>query len=275
MSVSEYKNSHYNLQYAVKDGRDIASLFGSKKEVFSKVYTDTLFNEKATRKNFFELKEKLMNSKEDDVVVVFISGHGLLNNELNFYYATYDVDFSHPETNGISFDEIEGLLDSIPARKKLLMMDACHSGEVDKEEQILAMDMGISSDLTFRGNVKEFSFSKEQESVSKSGLNSTSSFELMRELFSGLDKGTGTTAISASAGKGYALESPEWNNGVFTYSIINGLRNIAADLNGDGEIKISELKDYSVKRVFELTLGKQKPTARKEQMNTDWKIWSN
>jgi len=273
LSVSDYKDSRYNLQYAVKDGRDIASLFESKKEVFSKIYTDTLFNEKATRQNFFRLREKLMNSKEDDIVVVFTSGHGLLNNELNFYFATFDVDFSHPETNGISFDELESLLDSIPARKKLLMMDACHSGEVDKDEDILAMDMGISSDLTFRGKVKEFIFVNERESVSKSGLNSGSSFEMMQELFSGLDKGTGTTVISASAGKGYALESPEWNNGVFTYSIINGIRNMAADLNGDGEINISELKDYSVKKVIELTGGRQKPTARKEQINTDWKIW--
>jgi uncharacterized caspase-like protein len=95
----------------------------------------------------------------------------------------------------------------------------------------------------------------------------------MQELFSGLDKGTGTTVISAAAGKGYALESPQWNNGVFTYSIINGLKNHAADKNKDGTITISELKDYSIKEVQDLTDGQQKPTARRESINYDWKIW--
>jgi uncharacterized caspase-like protein len=95
----------------------------------------------------------------------------------------------------------------------------------------------------------------------------------MQELFAGLDQGTGTTVISAAAGKGYALESPQWNNGVFTYSILNGLKNKAADKNRDGVITISELKDYSIKQVQLLTGGKQKPTARRESINFDWKIW--
>jgi uncharacterized caspase-like protein len=97
----------------------------------------------------------------------------------------------------------------------------------------------------------------------------------MQELFAGLDKGTGTTVISAAAGKGYALESAQWNNGVFTYSIINGLKNKAADKNGDGIITISELKDYSIKQVGLLTGGRQKPTSRKETLNNDWTIWKN
>jgi uncharacterized caspase-like protein len=95
----------------------------------------------------------------------------------------------------------------------------------------------------------------------------------MQELFAELDNGTGTTVISAAAGKGYALESPLWNNGVFTYSILNGLKNRAADKNRDGTITISELKDYSIKEVQDLTNGQQKPTARKESINYDWKIW--
>jgi uncharacterized caspase-like protein len=105
------------------------------------------------------------------------------------------------------------------------------------------------------------------------GVTLNNSFELMQELFSGLDKGTGTTVISAAAGKGYALESPLWNNGVFTFSIINGLKNRAADKNRDGTITISELKDYSIKEVQLLTDGQQKPTARRESINYDWKIW--
>jgi hypothetical protein len=60
---------------------------------------------------------------------------------------------------------------------------------------------------------------------------------------------------------------------VFTYTIINGLKNKAADMNNDKQITISELKEYSIKEVEELTAGKQKPTARKESIGFDWKIW--
>jgi uncharacterized caspase-like protein len=95
----------------------------------------------------------------------------------------------------------------------------------------------------------------------------------MQELFAGLDKGTGTVVISAAAGKGYALESSKWNNGVFTYSILNGLKNRAADKNKDRQVTISELKDYSITQVEQLTGGNQKPTARREAIGVDWRIW--
>jgi hypothetical protein len=51
------------------------------------------------------------------------------------------------------------------------------------------------------------------------------------------------------------------------------LKNHAADKNRDGTISISELKDYSIKQVQLLTGGRQKPTARRESINYDWKIW--
>jgi hypothetical protein len=278
MSVSSYKDKRYNLQYAAKDGRDIASLFNSElseKAGYNRIIIDTLFNKSATKENFFRIRDKLLSTNVDDQVVVFVSGHGLLDNNMDFYFATYDIDFSHPERRGISFDNLEDLLDSIPARKKLMMMDACHSGEVDKEETVnlLAQNIEAPSNITFRGNVKEYSFKGVNSTMSQSGTNLNSSFELMQELFAGLDKGTGTTVISAAAGKGYALESPQWNNGIFTFTILNGMKNKAADKNRDGQITVSELKDYSIKQVELLTGGKQKPTARRESINYDWKIW--
>jgi WD40 repeat protein len=278
MSVSRYKDPRYNLQYAVKDGRDIASIFRSlaiPEGYFGNIIIDTLFNERATRENFFNLKQKLSASKVDDQVVVFVSGHGLLDRDMDFYFASFDVDFSQPEKRGISFDDLEALLDSIPARKKLMLMDACHSGEVDKEEgtELIANNMQPSSEITFRGNIKEYDFKGVNNKMVQSGTSLNSSFELMQELFTNLDHGTGTTVISAAAGKGYALESPQWNNGVFTYSIINGLMNKAADSNNDKQITVSELKDYSINQVQQLTGGKQKPTTRKESLAVDWRVW--
>jgi WD40 repeat protein len=277
MSVSEYKDNRYNLKYAVKDGADIAGLFNTNQtERYNKIYLDTLFNSNATRQNFFNIRNKLLKSDVNDEVVMFISGHGLLNKEMDFYFATYDIDFSDPEISGISFDDLESLLDSIPARKKLLMMDACHSGEVDKDEtpeQIFAARIESTPDITFRGNLKEYNFRGVDSTTVKSGMNLNNTFELMQELFAGLDKGTGTVVISAAAGKGFALESDKWNNGVFTYSILNGLENKAADKNKDKIITISELKAYSIQQVELLTGGKQKPTARRETTGFDWRVW--
>jgi hypothetical protein len=278
MSVSDYKDKKYSLRYAAKDGKDIATLFSSLERPdgdYGKIYVYPLFNKKAVSKNFFSLKQQLSKTKVDDEVVIFVSGHGLLNKDLDFYFATYNIDFRHPEKNGISFDELESILDNIPARKKLLMMDACHSGEVDKDEikELTASNAATSGDIIFRGSVREYDFRGDGQAISQSGMTLSNSFDLMQELFAELDNGTGTTVISAAAGKGYALESPLWNNGVFTYSILNGLKNRAADKNRDGTITISELKDYSIKEVQDLTNGQQKPTARKESINYDWKIW--
>lgn len=279
LSVSDYQDSRFNLQYSVKDGKDVADMFGSVRsstDEYNRIIIDTLFNRKAVKENFFALKEKLMKTKVDDQVIVFASGHGLLDKNLDFYFASWDIDFRNPEIRGISFDDMENLLDSIPARKKLLLVDACHSGEVDKEigPELVAMNVEKTDDITFRGNVREYNFRGVADGIAAgSGTSLDNSFELMQELFTGLDKGTGTTVISASAGKGYALESDKWNNGVFTYTIINGLKNKAADRNKDRKITISELRDYSIKQVVQMTGGKQKPTARRESIGLDWRIW--
>jgi WD40 repeat protein/ankyrin repeat protein len=275
ISCADYKDNRYNLKYSVKDGRDMARQFAGSGGSFANIFIDTLFNNNVTRENVATLKEKLLRSKVDDEVILFASGHGLLDDSLDFYFATYDIDFRHPEMRGISFDDFENILDSIPARKKVFLMDACHSGEVDKDEMgglTASNTVKTSSDIAFRGNVRAYT-ARAADPAAMSGVTLNNTLELMQELFTGLDKGTGTTVISAAAGKGYALESPQWNNGVFTYSIINGLKNHAADKNRDGTITISELKDYSIKEVQLLTDGQQKPTARRESINYDWKIW--
>ena len=99
------------------------------------------------------------------------------------------------------------------------------------------------------------------------------SFELMQELFSNLSKGSGAVVISAAAGDSYALESDEWQNGIFTYSILAGLKSGKADQNGDGNITVTELKAFVGREVERLTAGEQKPTSRRENLEFDFVIW--
>ena len=275
LSVSNYQQSEMNLKYAVKDGRDITNLYAQNtNNTYDNIYIDTLFNSDATLENVLSIKQKLLKSNVDDQVILYVSGHGLLDENLDFYFASHDMDFNNPALRGISYETLEGLLDSIPARKKLFMMDACHSGEVDKKDLIVSND--VKKKDGEKSGVKTYSYKGARvltsgDNTNKLGLQN--SFELMQELFTNLNRGSGAMVISAAGGDSYALESNEWNNGVFTYAVINGLKNKAADKDGDGEITVSELRSYVIEQVQELTNGRQKPTSRQENVEFDFKVW--
>jgi len=46
-----------------------------------------------------------------------------------------------------------------------------------------------------------------------------------------------------------------------------------ADANNDGQVSVSELKDYVSVEVERLTNGAQKPTSRRESLEFDWRLW--
>ncbi len=270
IGVSEYLDSAYNLRYAVKDARDMAGLFSA-----MHAEVDTLFDREVSRENILNLKEKLMQTGVDDRVVVYLAGHGLLDSKNVFYYAVRDMDFSDPAREGLSYNELEGLFDGIPARRKLLLLDACHSGIVDPEKGknenegsravVYSGKEGDVSPQTARGVILKALGSAGAYDV-------PDSFLLMQELFVNLPGMSGTMVISAAEGSGYALESGEWNNGVFTYCLLKGFIHTGADRDGDGQIRVSELKSYVSSEVRRLTGGIQKPEGRHENYEDDWII---
>jgi hypothetical protein len=197
-----------------------------------------------------------------------VTGHGLLDDSLDFYYATYNVDFKKPSVNGLRYDELENIMDDIPARKKLIFIDACHSGALDKDA-LKPEEPFIQA--TENEKVKAIgSRSTIIVNKNKVGLNGT--YELMQNLFADLSNSSGTTVISAAGGLEYAFESAKWNNGVFTYCIRNGLEQLEADANGDKTISLQELSNYVSENVTRLTNGRQKPNARQENLEFDWAV---
>ncbi len=265
IGVSEYADRNMNLNYAAKDAGDVISLFQAQKEQYGNIYSKTLINRDATAAQVQSLKAWLAQTKTDDRVILFISGHGLLDDQLDYFFATYDVDFAYPKAKGIPYDALEDLLDGIPARQKLILMDACHSGELDKENVSL-----VKEQVTTSAPVKFRAFNTQVE-TRQIGLQN--SFELMKELFVDLRRSSGATVISSAGGAEYAIEGDAWKNGVFTYSLIGGLRDKAADLNNDGSVMVSELQDFLGQRVSELTQGRQRPTFRAENVGNDWRVW--
>ena len=263
IGVSEFEQTDFNLNYAAKDAQDISTIF-KKSKAYNNVFTKTLLNQNVTKKNVLALKSFFAKAGINDEVMIFVAGHGVLDANLDYYLATYDIDFQTPSQRGLAYDDLEDLLDGIKPLKKTLIIDACHSGEIDKEEIELAkVETKEGDDIQFRavGNSLK----------TKLGIQNTS--ELVKSLFTDLRKGSGATVISSAGGMEFAMEGDDWSNGLFTYCLIKGLKSGDADLNNDGEIWLSEIQEYVAEQVTKLSNGQQQPTSRIENQTVDIRVW--
>jgi WD40 repeat protein len=266
VGVSSYLDSSRNLTFASKDAEDIAQAFASQKAHYQRVYQHVITNKEATLENVLQQLEQLKKTSVDDEIILYFSCHGLLDDQLNYYLAMHNTNFEQPQSQGLSYQALETALAQIPARKRLLFIDACHSGEVDKSAVELELNESLSN-TTVRMRPKSGNYTVQP----KMGLHN--SFAYMQSLFSNVTKGTGTTVISAAGGMEFALESKDWNNSAFTYAILEGLDSKKADLDQDGFVKISELQQYVTFKVHQLTEGKQVPTTRHINRSNDFLIY--
>ncbi|MDF2382832.1 caspase family protein [Nostoc ellipsosporum NOK] len=253
VGVSDYADREKNLRYAAKDVRDVARRLQQTKKA---IILDTLLNEQATLAAIQQLKQKLQQTKTDDIVVISLSGHGMISRDSGFVFAPYDMDFSRPGVKGLSIRMIESLLDGIPARKRLLLLDACHSGE-DVAVHSGQLPPGVS--VIKRGVIVEDTDS----TASGRGRNQQL---LMQELFGDLSRGNGSFVISAAAGNEYAYEGQSWNNGVFTYSFLNSLS------YGDRRTPVRKLRAAIYELVNKQTNGLQTPASRRENGWWNWEF---
>jgi uncharacterized protein YfkK (UPF0435 family) len=262
IGVNAFKDSSHNLKYCKKDVEDLANSFrGTNTEV--KLFTD----QQVTKENILALKDYLKKTSVNDKVIISCSSHGLLDDSLNFYLAMHDVDFDNPKARGLKYEELESLLDGIPARQKLLLLDACNSGEIEKQleketkDDEYLIEKDTSNNKIGRGLIQPKRIKKQAE------------FQKMNELFVNVRNNTGSVIISAAGGQESALEGDlgklKINNGAFTYSILEYLEKYK---NNKNELTVNKLKQYVEKRVEEITNGKQKPTSRQETMEVDWGV---
>lgn len=262
LGCSKYQQSEYNLNFAEKDANDVVDYF-SKTDEFDEVFVTKFVNEDVTKTKIKELKTFVKKVNNNDVILLFIAGHGVLDADLNYYIASHDMDFTKPQEKGIPIDFFDDLLDNTKCLKKLMFIDACHSGEIDKSEVAIdTTSTAISdADMVFRsvGNAVK-------------NVNDINSFELSKIAFADIRESNGSIVISSAGGGEFAMEGEEWSNGVFTYSLLKGLKSGEADLNQDKQIMISELHQYLIYNVNRITKGRQTPTSRVENLNNDFRI---
>ena len=116
IGVSAYEQEQYKLSYARKDAEDILSYFTESHLYFEEVYSKSLLDEEVTIENVENLQSFINQAGENDVVILFAAGHGVLDANFDYFYGTYDMDFNNPSDKGLAYDKIHALLNKIKAQ---------------------------------------------------------------------------------------------------------------------------------------------------------------
>lgn len=177
-----------------------------------------LIDEEATKsKILYNLQETFTKAGPNDLVLLYFSGHGLPGSFLPSDYDGFN--------NRIFHDEIKDILETSPAKYKLCIADACHSGGL----------------LAMKGAAANNALLKYYEALAQSS--------------------PGSALILSSKSSETSLESSGLRQGVFSHFLIRGLKG-EADTNKDQIVSVQELFDFTYHNVRTYTGSRQSPVMK-------------
>ncbi len=137
------KFSQNNEDYKLNSGKDINDVVEELKKNRASYFSDIVplvFNdEMVVQDNFAHIRRELLSRSEvDDIVVLYFVGHGVLDKNNSYFLSSFNIDFNNPSSGGISYESLDRILDSIPSRNKLILLNACYSGEYNSQPALFA-----------------------------------------------------------------------------------------------------------------------------------------
>ena len=228
IGINTYNNKSISLTYAVPDATAFA---GTLKKIasplFEKADIRTLTTPEATTKGAitkaFEEVRQLV--RPNDLFIFYNASHGMVdvvNGEEQYFLLTSNVRLlssQHISKDALSHKDLVNLIGSIPAQKKLVILDTCNAGKGGKEIQIALLQQ-------------------------TRGLTDATAVKL-------LQRAVGSSVFSASADTQQALEGYK-GHGLFTYVLLEGLQG-KADFKKDGFITVKGLALHTEERVMTLS----------------------
>lgn len=137
VGVSRFVDSSiHQLRFAAKDARDLRDALVH--PGFGRFPPDNVYlltDEQATRANILKaLNEIALRAQEQDLVLVFFSSHGSprkdrLGLQGIGYIVTHDTRQSEIFVEALAFEDLREKLQVISARRKVLLLDTCYSGQ--------------------------------------------------------------------------------------------------------------------------------------------------
>lgn len=152
--------------------------------------------------------------RREDLVLLYFSGHGILDESARLYFATTDTRVDRPRSTAVSADFVNELMGECRSRRQVLVLDCCNSG---------AFARGLKAGTTV-GTGERFE--------GRGRVVITASDALQYAFEGGHIEGEGVGSV-------------------FTRALVDGLESGAADLNGDGDVTLDELYDFVYGRVVD------------------------
>ncbi len=224
IGISKYQysgqNGLTNLIFADDDARAFKKTLIN--QGWDEDHIKCLIDEQATQLNIKEaLAGWLTKTSKDDTVVLYWSGHGYPDpsDSRKVYFACHDTDISKPYT-GWRMDKVVDAIKEIEPRNVVVIADTCHAGKL--------MTRSNEKGISVRPYVEQL---RQKKKVPPGWI----------------------YMVGAETDR-KAIEHSKWSNGAFSYCLTQGLEG-KADVNGDGEVTMLELKAYMGSTMPEETLN--------------------
>lgn len=123
-----------NIPISVADARAVAELLRNPAYCgYPSEQVTLLHDEQASRDGILAALDALVNTSPEDTILLYYCGHGEYGEDDAYYLTTHDTSTVGNKVavgSGISDAELLDKLRAIPAKRLLLLFNACHSGEL-------------------------------------------------------------------------------------------------------------------------------------------------
>jgi len=226
-------NEFAKLKCAAKDAMDFADFL--KNNGMIEYNVEPLIDKEATLRNIKSklgiLAQKCRQSELGDkkaMVVVFFSGHGMVDDAGSHYLLPYEAEASDLFGTALRHQEFQSYLDQLHTDRRVVFLDACHSG-TGREPNAKGGEQGYSPTAE-------------------------------------LGAGAGLYTIASCTGGQLSYEGAK--NGIFTEHLLKLLRCEDPSAIPKEDIDITDLYPVLKRKVLEAAKGKQMPTFNAEGEST-------
>ncbi|BCJ56491.1 hypothetical protein Asp14428_79660 [Actinoplanes sp. NBRC 14428] len=182
-----------------------------------------------------QIKEFFSSSAPDDILLLYVAGHGVRNDEGNLYFAVTDTDPGLLFVTALAAKDLSHEIEMSPARRVVVLLDCCYAGAFADRRNL---DHAAPRPAP------------QTSPASSAGDAAAQAFTLPPADDAHV---RGQVIIAAATSIQQAVEGR--TGGLFTRCVVHGLRTGEADLNHDGEVDAHELHLYVDARMRRLGAG--------------------